>query len=114
MAGDVLLRGIGVGQGRPAGHACSVNSLSDLESPFKDGMIIVTKMTTSDMLPYLRKASAVVVEETNMECHAVVACQALGIPLFMDRTNLAVHMLKQGMCITVDADQGFILNGIKI
>ena len=114
IVGDVLLRGIGVGQGRVAGQVCSVNTLSDLESHFKDGMIIVTKMTTSDMLPYLRKASAVVVEETNMECHAVVACQALGIPLFMDRTNLAVHMLKQGMCITVDADQGFILNGIKI
>ena len=110
----MLLRGVGVGQGRVAGRVCSVNTLSDLESNFKDGMIIVTKMTTSDMLPYLRKASAVVVEETNMECHAVVACQALGIPLFMDRTNQAVHMLKQGMCITVDADQGFILNGIKI
>lgn len=114
IVGDVLLRGVGVGQGRVAGRVCSVNTLSDLESNFKDGMIIVTKMTTSDMLPYLRKASAVVVEETNMECHAVVACQALGIPLFMDRTNQAVHMLKQGMCITVDADQGFILNGIKI
>ena len=113
IVGDVLLRGVGVGQGCVGGRVCSVNTLSDLESNFKDGMIIVTKMTTSEMLPYLRKAAAVIVEETNMECHAAVACQALGIPLFMDRTNQAMHMLKQGMCITVDADQGFIINGIR-
>ena len=34
------------------------------------------------------------------------------IPLFMDRTGLCVHMLKDGMMITVDAAQGFIFNGI--
>ena len=45
-------------------------------------------------------------------CHASVTCQALGIPLFMDRTGLPVHMLKSGMVITVDADAGFVLNGI--
>ena len=77
-----------------------------------DGAIIVTKMTTSDMLPYLRKASAVVVESTDENCHAAVACQALGLPLFMDRTGQAFHMLKSGMLVTVDAEQGFIFNGI--
>ena len=41
-----------------------------------------------------------------------MTCQALGIPLFMDRTGLCVHMLKDGMMITVDAAQGFIFNGI--
>ena len=30
----------------------------------------------------------------------------------MDRTGLSVHMLKSGMVITVDADRGFVLNGI--
>ena len=30
----------------------------------------------------------------------------------MDRTYQAVHMLKSGMFVTVDADQGFIFNGM--
>ena len=112
IVGNVLLRGKGIGAGSASGKVCNVNTLSDLESTFKDGQIIVTKMTTSDMLPYLRKASAVVVESTDENCHAAVACQALGIPLFMDRTYQAVHMLKSGMFVTVDADQGFIFNGM--
>ena len=112
IVGNVLLRGVGVGSGRASGQVCSVNTLSDLESGFKDGAVIVTKMTTSDMLPYLRKAAAVVVESTDENCHAAVACQALGLPLFMDRTGQACHMLKSGMLVTVDAEQGFIFNGI--
>ena len=112
IVGNVLLRGVGVGAGRASGQVCSVNTLSDLESGFKDGAVIVTKMTSSDMLPYLRKASAVVVESTDENCHAAVACQALGLPLFMDRTGQACHMLKSGMLVTVDAEQGFIFNGI--
>ena len=63
--------------------------------------------------PYMRRASAVVVESTNPECHAAVACQAMGIPMMMDRSYQAVHMLKSGMMITVDANEGFIYNGIK-
>ena len=113
IVGNVLLRGEGVGSGCASGNVCTVNTLSDLESDFKDGNVIVTKMTTSEMLPYMRRASAVVVESTNPECHAAVACQAMGIPMMMDRSYQAVHMLKSGMMITVDANEGFIYNGIK-
>ena len=112
IVGNVLLRGVGVGTGKASGNVCSVNTLRDLESSFKDGNIIVTKMTTKEMLPYIRKASAVVVESTDANCHAAVACEALGIPLFMDRSNQSFHMLKGGMLITVDADNGFIFNGL--
>ena len=112
IVGNVLLRGIGVGEGKVSGHVCNVTTLADLESDFKEGDIIVTKMTAREMLPYMRKAAAVIVESTDENCHACVTCQALGIPLFMDRTGLSVHMLKSGMVITVDADAGFVLNGI--
>lgn len=33
--------------------------------------------------------------------------------MMMDHTYRRVHMLKSGMMITVDADEGFIYNGIK-
>ena len=112
IVGNVLLRGIGVGEGKVSGHVCNVTTLADLESDFKEGDIIVTKMTAREMLPYMRKSAAVIVESTDENCHACVTCQALGIPLFMDRTGLSVHMLKSGMVITVDADAGFVLNGI--
>ena len=113
IVGNVLLRGIGIGEGSASGMACVVNTLSDLESEFKPGNIIVTKMTNVEMLPYLRHASAVIVESTDPECHAAITCLALGIPLFMDRTEQAVHMIKPGMTVTVDADKGFLYNGVK-
>ena len=112
IVGNVLLRGVGIGEGKVSGHVCNVTTLADLESDFKEGQIIVTKMTTKEMLPYMRKAAAVIVESTDENSHAALTCQALGSPLFMDRTGLPVHMLKSGMVITVDADAGFVLNGI--
>ncbi|HAM05076.1 MAG TPA: pyruvate kinase [Megasphaera sp.] len=113
IVGNVLLRGIGIGDSCASGSACIVNTLSDLESAFKPGNIIVTKMTTTEMLPYIRQAAGVIVESTDQQCHAAISCQALGIPLFMDRTEQAVHMLKNGMTVTVDAKEGFLYNGIK-
>ena len=112
IVGDVMLHGKGMVGGRVCGRVCNVLTLSDLESTFCEGDIIVAKMTTRDMLPYMRRATAVVVESSDEDCHASVTCQALGVPLFMDETQTALHMLKDGMTITVDADQGFIFNGI--
>ena len=88
IVGNVLLRGIGVGEGKVSGHVCNVTTLADLESDFKEGDIIVTKMTAREMLPYMRKAAAVIVESTDENCHACVTCQALGIPLYVDPTGL--------------------------
>ena len=112
IVGDVLIRGVGIGEGTVHGRVCSVTTLSDLAATFRDGDIIVAKMTTREMLPYMRRASAVVVETNDENSHAVVSCQALGIPVFMDKFALSVHMLKDGTTITVDADNGFIFNGI--
>ena len=113
IVGNVLLRGVGVGAGKASGRVCNINTLVDLESNFKDGDVIVAKGGTApDMLPYMRKASAVIVEGTDPSCHAAVAGQALGIPVFLDRTYQAAHMLKQNMVVTVDADEGFVYNGI--
>ena len=37
IVGNVLLRGVGVGQGSASGKVCAVNVISDLESNFQDG-----------------------------------------------------------------------------
>ena len=60
----------------------------------------------------MRRASAVIVETKDENSHAVVSCQALGIPVIMDRFHVAVHMLKDGTTVTVDAATGYIFNGI--
>ena len=112
IVGDVLIRGIGVGEGKAYGRVCNVTTASDMAATFQEGDIIVAKMTTKEMLPYLRKAAAVIVETTDENSHAVVTCQALGIPVIMDRFHVAVHMLKDGTTVTVDANTGFIFNGV--
>ena len=73
------------------------------------GVTVALKMGTCG---FRYRAAAIIVETTDENSHAVVTGQALGIPVFMDRFHVSVHMLKDGTTITVDADKGFIFNGV--
>lgn len=46
----------------------------------KDGDIMVTTMTTPDMVPAMRRASGIVTDEGGVTCHASIISRELGIP----------------------------------
>jgi pyruvate,water dikinase len=51
----------------------------------EEGDVLVTVMTNPDMVPAMRKASAVVTDEGGRTCHAAIVSRELGIPCIVGR-----------------------------
>ena len=79
----------------------------------EDGDILVTVMTNPDMVPAMRRASAVVTDEGGRTCHAAIVSRELGIPCIVG-AKTASETLKEGMEITVDASRGVVYEGIVL
>jgi len=78
----------------------------------EEGDILVTTMTTPDMVPAMRRASAIVTDEGGMTCHAAIVSRELGVPAVVGTGN-ATKVLKDGMVVTVDGDKGVVYKGKK-
>jgi len=65
------------------------------------------------MLPFMKMASAIIVEEGGLSSHAVTVGLALGIPVLIGADN-ATQLLKTGVSVTLDADRGIVYSGENI
>ena len=74
---------------------------------FKEGDILVAKYTIYEMLPVIKKCSAMVVEDSDMEGHACITAMALDIPIIIGADN-ASRILKHGAMATLDLDHGTV------
>ena len=108
--GKILLKGVGIGKKSVSAKVCVGSNKEDLEKKFKDGDIIVCKCTDKDMVKYMEKASAIVVEQGGLTSHAAIVGLNLGKPTIVGATN-ATEIIKDGDTITVDAITGRIYNG---
>jgi pyruvate kinase len=108
--GKVLVRGNGTGTGVFTGELCVVRTPQEAEELFKDGNILVAPYTSNEMLPIIKRASAVIVEESGANVHASIVGMALEIPVITGAEN-AVQILKQGSVVTVDSDRGIVYYG---
>ncbi len=107
--GQVILKGLGASPGIGIGKVKIVLDESEIEK-INDGDVLVTTMTTPDMVPAMRKASAIVTDEGGMTCHAAIVSRELGIPAVVGTKN-ATKVLRDNMLITVDGDKGIIYAG---
>lgn len=73
----------------------------------KEGDLLVTTMTKPDMVPALERAGGIVTDEGGPTCHAAIVARELGKPCVVG-TGKATQTLKEGMRITVDANNGVI------
>ena len=107
--GKQLLTGLGASPGTAVGKVALVHDVEELEK-CGQGDILVTAMTTPDMVPAMRRAAAIVTDEGGMTCHAAIVSRELGVPAVVG-TKQATKLLKDGATITVDGDKGTILEG---
>ena len=77
--GDVIVRGLGASPGMASGNVKIVLDIDELDK-IEDGDIMVTTMTTPDMVPAMRRASGIVTYEGGVTCHASIISRELGIP----------------------------------
>lgn len=105
----LLCRGLAASPGLAAGKVVLVPGSADAVK-ITDGDILVTTMTTPDMIPALRKAGAVVTDEGGRTCHAAILSRELGIPCIVGARN-ATEVLAEGQNVVVDATRGVVFQG---
>ena len=101
-----IVQGLSASPGVITGTVKKINQASELEKVAK-GDIIVTPMTTLEMIPAMRKISAIVTNKGGRTSHAAIIARELGIPCIVG-TNNATNILDDGMDVTVDATKGFV------
>lgn len=110
IVGKVLVKGKGIGLGSTTGELCVVRTSEEAKNNFVEGNIIVAPYTNNDMLPILKRASGIIVEEGGLGSHAATVGMALDIPVIIGAEN-ATQILRSGSVVTIDSDRGIIYYG---
>ena len=108
--GDVLVRGLGASPGIATGMVKIVLDIDELDK-IEEGDVMVTTMTTPDMVPAMRRASGIVTDEGGVTCHASIISRELGIPCVVG-TGDATKTLKENTGVTLDGKKGLVFEGI--
>jgi pyruvate,water dikinase len=107
--GDVLVSGLGASPGIASGPARVVRKLDQLDK-VGEGDVIVTEMTTPDMVPAMKRASGIITDEGGMTSHAAIVSRELGVPAIVGCEN-GTEVLGDGQAITIDGDKGSVTEG---
>ena len=110
QSAKILLKGLGASPGVAGGPVRIVSEDMNLEV-VKKGDVMVTSMTSPDMVPAMTRAAAIVTDEGGMTCHAAIVARELGIPCIVGASH-ATELLKDGEKITVDGSMGVVYEGI--
>ena len=84
---------------------------SDLGDVLVRGLMVTT-MTTPDMVPAMRRASGIVTDEGGVTCHASIISRELGIPCVVG-TGDATAKLEENTGVTLDGKKGLVFDGIS-
>jgi len=106
----VLLSGFGVSVGIASGTVRIVHDISELSMINTEEVILVTQMTTPDMVPMMKKASGIITDQGGMTCHAAIVARELRIPCIVG-TKTATKQLINGSIVTIDGKKGLIYEG---
>ncbi len=107
VVGHMLTRGVGVGSGKVTAPLYVADGTGSLTEDFHSGMILVARQTTKEMLPLVRKAAGLILEDPDPEGQGVIAGMSLDIPVIIGAQN-AMKILKSGAVVTMDAAAGAV------
>lgn len=106
---EVLLKGLSASPGSASGKVKIINDIDELDK-IKNGDILVTVMTTPDMVPAMKRAAGIITDEGGITCHAAIISRELGIPCVVG-TGDATKSLVENNYVTVDGKKGIIYDG---
>jgi pyruvate,water dikinase len=101
-----ILKGLGASPGIATGKVKIVYTIQDI-AKVERGDILVTTMTSPDLVPTMSKAAAIVTDLGGMTSHAAIVSREMGIPAVVGTQN-ATKILQDNQVITVDAFHGLI------
>lgn len=106
---SAILKGLPASPGAAIGTVRIVNDRKELHN-VKPGDILVSKMTSPDYVPVMKKTAGIITDAGGMTCHAAIIARELGIPCIVG-TIEATKILKSGMLVRIDATNGFVYPG---
>jgi pyruvate,water dikinase len=107
--GKIILKGETASGGVYSGKVKIIHEPSELGKVEK-GDILVTTMTTPDMVPAMQRAGAIITDEGGMTCHAAIVSREMGTPCLVG-TEHAMEILKDNEIVTVHASRGVVYEG---
>ena len=107
--GKILLKGLAASPGIASGPVQMYEEGESLDV-VKKGDVLVTVMTSPDMVPAMTRAAAIVTDEGGMTCHAAIVARELGTPCIVGSRD-ATRLLENGMVVTVDGTRGVVIEG---
>ena len=112
IAGDVILRGVGLGKDVVKGKTCVIKKPEDLNK-FCPGDILVIHELSIEITAYAAKAKALISEEAGLTSSSAIFAISFGMPAVVDVKD-AVSTLSSGMEITVESSRGLIYYGKRM
>lgn len=110
VIGNVLLRGVGIGQKSVSGTICIAHSIKEVKSKFRPGDILVVTGIDEETAAYAAKAAAIIAEEGGLTSNAAILGISMGMPVIVGADG-AVERLQDGMRVTVDGARGLVYQG---
>jgi phosphohistidine swiveling domain-containing protein len=101
-----VIKGTGVSSGKAQGKVKIFISSIDYEE-IPEGAVLVTGMTNPQLVPYLKKAAAIVTDEGGITCHAAIISREMHKPCVVGTLN-ATQILKDGDEVEVDANHSVV------
>ena len=92
--------------GKVTGRVKVINYPDEMKK-MKRGDILVSDATSSNLMPAIFIAKAIVINEGGLTCHAAIVSRELKIPCVVG-TKFASKVLKDGDLVEVDADSGIV------
>ncbi|HEY9399278.1 MAG TPA: phosphoenolpyruvate synthase [Nitrososphaeraceae archaeon] len=104
-----LLKGTGASPGLATGKVRIILGKQEI-TKIENGDIIVTTMTSPDLVPSMSKSAAIITDLGGKTCHAAIVSREMGIPAIVG-TQEGTSKLTDGQEITVDAYNGIVYDG---
>lgn len=96
-----LLKGAIACEGEVVGQAKIIKRPSDIVK-MNEGDVLVSPMTTPDLMPAIQRAVAIVTDEGGILCHAAIVSRELNIPCVIG-TDCASRVIRDGDTVKVSA-----------
>ncbi|WP_424354111.1 phosphoenolpyruvate synthase [Methanobacterium sp. MBAC-LM] len=105
----IITKGLGASPGMASGTVKIVKDTDELDK-VGNGDILVTVMTTPDMVPAMKRANGIITDEGGVTCHAAIVSRELGISCVVG-TGDATKILKENEMVTLDGNKGIVYKG---
>ncbi len=110
IVSELLYRKVGAGRETVIGRARVAKNAAELRDKFEDGDIIVMAATGKDVIDFMSRASAIIVEEGGLTSHAFIAALNLGKEVIVGAEG-CMKEIKDGELLTVNGKQGVVYRG---